>query len=62
MFEMLRPEWFWNQILVMAVVLQFLGKLYSGIDAMMEEAIICDGQMPVQILIILWDVSILGIG
>jgi len=62
MFEMLRPEWFWNQILVMAVVLQFLGKLYSRIDAMMEEAIICDGQMPVQILSILWDVSILGIG
>lgn len=29
---------------------------------MMEEAIICDGQMPVQILSILWDVSILGIG
>lgn len=46
----------------MAVVLQFLGKLYSRIDAMMEEAIICDGQMPVQILSILWDVSILGIG
>jgi len=62
MFEMLRPEWFWNQILVMAVVLQFLGKLYSRTDAMMEEAIICDGQMPVQILSILWDVSILGIG
>lgn len=46
----------------MAVVLQFLGRLYSRIDALMEEAIICDGQMPVQILSILWDVSVLGIG
>lgn len=28
----------------------------------MEEVIIRDGQMPVQILSILWDLSVLGIG
>lgn len=41
--------------------LPFLGNPCCRIGALMEEAI-CDGQMPVQILNVLWDFSVLGIG
>ena len=61
MFEMLRPEWFWTLILARTEFLQFLANLCRRIGALMEEAV-CDGEMPVQILNILWDFSVLGIG
>lgn len=61
MFEMLRSEWVWTLILARAEFPQFLANLYCRIGALMDEAI-CDGEMPVQILNILWDFSVLGIG
>jgi len=61
MFQMLRPEWFRTLILARTEFLQFLANMHCRIGALMEKAI-CDGQMPAQILNILWDFSVLGIG